>query len=515
MTDTPPVTVRMYNGILGDCFLISAGEGDQATHILIDCGVLQGVAGAAERMRAIADDIAERCSAKLDLVIVTHEHFDHISGFQYAAEAFFGAAAKVRIGCLWLAWTEDPKDCDGLRLQGRFAAAHQKLAALRMNLGLSPDRDGPLGLSAFDMHGADSEALAAGKAPRGSRAIYANLREAAQAGNDTGSGTGTDYLSPGHVLDTPGKTPLRAYVLGPPRDEKDLFKALPSAGEAKETYMALNADNETVQGLSPFAARYRWRTYDEFKKIDRRRADVTRTEQFIFEHYLADLAPCRFADHDSPANSAPPGHRCNTDLLCSRVQGYRGIESVLCPDENALSIRMDKNTNNSSLVIAFELPDGATMIFAADAQVGNWRSWDKVEFRSKADGAKVDVTTAQLLARARLYKVGHHGSHNATLKANGLEAMTGDKLVAMIPTVETVALDQGSKGWRMPNPDTYKGIIRQTRGRILRGDQTAQKVASDLATRVALDPDLADVTLAEWPDGAVTENGLYSEYRFG
>src|SRR5215471_16804245 len=38
------VVVRMYRGILGDCFLVRIKRGVTWRHILIDCGVLQNVA---------------------------------------------------------------------------------------------------------------------------------------------------------------------------------------------------------------------------------------------------------------------------------------------------------------------------------------------------------------------------------------------------------------------------------------------------------------------------------------
>ena len=69
--------------------------------------------------------------------------------------------------------------------------------------------------------------------------------------------------------------------------------------------------------------------------------------------------------------------------------------------------------NNSSLAVAFELPGGHTLIFPGDAQFGNWLSWDRVEFKDES-GKALPVTTKQLLNRAVVYKVGHHGSHNAT-----------------------------------------------------------------------------------------------------
>jgi hypothetical protein len=197
---------------------------------------------------------------------------------------------------------------------------------------------------------------------------------------------------------------------------------------------------------------------------------------FVVEHYLDDLAGCRFHTRE-----APPGHICDLDFLCRRRQDYRRIDDMLEVEQSSLALKMDNNTNNTSLVLAFDLSpggdEGPVLLFAADAQVGNWQSWENVKYSDKRTGEKKDVTTAQLLARAQLYKVGHHGSHNATLKAKGLEMMTHPKLVALIPTVEDIALRQGRKGWQMPNPETYKGLIRQTNGRILRGDFARQATA--------------------------------------
>ena len=42
------ISVRMYNNILGDCFLIRIPTNDREVKILIDCGALQGMPGAAD-----------------------------------------------------------------------------------------------------------------------------------------------------------------------------------------------------------------------------------------------------------------------------------------------------------------------------------------------------------------------------------------------------------------------------------------------------------------------------------
>ena len=41
--DGDRVVVRMYRGVLGDCFLITVWQGGKARIAMIDCGVLQNV----------------------------------------------------------------------------------------------------------------------------------------------------------------------------------------------------------------------------------------------------------------------------------------------------------------------------------------------------------------------------------------------------------------------------------------------------------------------------------------
>ena len=106
-----------------------------------------------------------------------------------------------------------------------------------------------------------------------------------------------------------------------------------------------------------------------------------------------------------------------------------------------LAIQLDKRTNNSSLVLAFEFLDTKrVLLFVGDAQVGNWLSWKDLRWPI-GDGT---VSAHDLLARTVFYKVGHHGSHNATLKQNGLELMTCPDLSAFIPTN---AVDARKVGW--------------------------------------------------------------------
>src|SRR5207248_1329999 len=108
------------------------------------------------------------------------------------------------------------------------------------------------------------------------------------------------------------------------------------------------------------------------------------------------------------------GQRSHDDEVFDNPD-WRRIDKDWLSSAELLALDMNDYTNNASLVLAFELGKGGkVLLFAADAQRGNWASWGKKDW---ADG-KRRVTARDLLARTVLYKVGHHGSHNATL--NGL-----------------------------------------------------------------------------------------------
>ena len=81
------------------------------------------------------------------------------------------------------------------------------------------------------------------------------------------------------------------------------------------------------------------------------------------------------------ARTTSPGGGSNSDWLGASAD---------------LALQLDSRTNNTSLVLAFELVDsGHVLLFAADAQVGNWLSWHDLAWT-------VDdkpVTAADLLAR--------------------------------------------------------------------------------------------------------------------
>ncbi len=173
-----------------------------------------------------------------------------------------------------------------------------------------------------------------------------------------------------------------------------------------------------------------------------------------------------------------------------------------------LALHLDSYTNNTCLAFAVELGEpgeGKVLLFPGDAQVGNWLSWGKLEWKVKnSKGEEKSVNAANLLARAVLYKVGHHGSHNATLREKGLEMMTSPELVAMIPVHRGTAEDQR---WEFPYPPLWDALKKKARGRVLLADAPdLSEIESDI--KRMLTP-----TERQGFEKATRFDDLYVEYR--
>jgi hypothetical protein len=136
---------------------------------------------------------------------------------------------------------------------------------------------------------------------------------------------------------------------------------------------------------------------------------------------------------------------------------WRRIDDDWTSQAESLALYLDTFTNNSSLVLAIELADSRkVLLFAADAQTGNWLSWPDIAWE------RPGITTDDLLARTVLYKVGHHASHNATLVA-ALEKMTHPDFAALIPVDKQDPNITKPNGWRMPARNLFNRLAEKPR----------------------------------------------------
>lgn len=92
-------------------------------------------------------------------------------------------------------------------------------------------------------------------------------------------------------------------------------------------------------------------------------------------------------------------------------------------DPYQLSVALEKAVNGTSLMLMFQF-GRAYLLFPGDAQ---WGTWDR---------ALSDPKSRQLLAKSTFYKVGHHGSRNATPREFVDELLHGAD-VAMVSVAPT------------------------------------------------------------------------------
>jgi hypothetical protein len=156
------------------------------------------------------------------------------------------------------------------------------------------------------------------------------------------------------------------------------------------------------------------------------------------------------------------------------AEPWRQIEHDWTAAVEALALNLDSHTNNTCLVIAFELEDeGRVLLFPGDAQIGNWLSWQDCKWSLGETTGSRTVTGPELLARTSLYKVGHHGSHNGTLRDLGLEQMTSDELVAFLPTHKAQA--ELNRWHEMPFKPLVQRLGERSGGRVVQSDPAVER----------------------------------------
>ncbi len=443
------VSIRMYRHGLGDCFLLRfprAGE-TSTFNVLIDCGLITVATGAKVKMVEVAKDIQKTCNSRIDVVVMTHEHWDHASGFskEHAQDVF----DKIEVKEVWYGWTEDPRSALGTKLRkeredkvNALASAVSALKAVQgadESLASYPGIASVLGFFGLNANPGLAELSTVGKKIGKTREAFEYLKNR--------QGVPTRYCYPDKPpIELKGLDGVRVYVLGPPLDEGFIKRSAPTK-TGKEVYELFGEEEFSI------------------------------SLGHAFDRMQDPKAPDRGGPFDRAFHCVDPGRNEKLTTLMDLVswndagKAWRKIDYDWTQAAESLALNLDTHTNNTCLVLAFEfIESGDVLLFPADAQVGSWLSWQSLKWHVKgADGTVGSVSAPELLARTVFYKVGHHGSHNATLRELGLEQMVSDKLVAFIP----VSVQEARKNrWNsMPFEPLVDRLKKKTQKRLIQADQ--------------------------------------------
>ncbi len=344
------ITVRAYQVGFGDCFLLGFHYARfDNRYILIDFGSTEKPEGApprSEMMRRIAEDIRKRCG-KLEAVVATHRHADHINGFTTRnGEGSGDIIRKCRPKMVLQPWTES-----------REAAADPCVQPLMGSLRT---------LHAFSWQIRATELTRLLRVKGYNESVLRELRRFA-ANNawtkDPSNFSAVEnlrtmskkplYLSHGQPsgLELPG---VEVHVLGPPTLEQSQEILKQRATHPDEFWQLLRSSGPVAAGDAPL--------------------------------------------FDSPATRVSEWAPQQARWLIRRLSSLRG-EQLL-----EMVRILDDVLNNTSLILLFKV-GSQKLLFPGDAQ---WENWS---YALKQPGIK------ELLEGATLYKVGHHGSRNATPKS--------------------------------------------------------------------------------------------------
>ena len=299
-----------------------------------------------------------------------------------------------------MAWTEDPTDSLALSLRGAGGRARRQLLN-GLEAGFLGADESRVAIDALQFFYPDLSA-GSGLAAANARSCRSALNNVLGLKNRQGRQPRIWYLSPGSTPDVGRDVGLQFFVLGPPRDVH-LLKSEPGKNDL-DTFplVGFDASETLVSENCPFDSEW-------VKKLE---------------------------SESQPSGIANPG------------------------EWSDLALKLDAHTNNSSLVLAvMGGADKRFLLFPGDAQVGSWRSWERLTFPG------VDLN--RILGNTIFYKVGHHGSHNATLRSAVERFPSHNRMASFVPVSRGAALDNG---WRKIPYEPILNALAE-RGVVVRADE--------------------------------------------
>ena len=312
-------------------------------------------------MLKVAKLIREHCEGKLHIIVATHRHKDHISGFETSDPPKEEASGNIIRSCspdvVIMPWTEDPdapvdakhavsvpgkglmpftQSLTSMQIVAAAAAREEK----HLRFGLNPKLSAQLAFLGED----NLKNLSAVK----------NLLEMGKAGRSLFVRYDDNPLDLDDVL--PGVT---VRTLGPPDLEQSSEITSMRSKDAAQFWMLQAA-------ASPMS-----------------NSQTEEENNHLFRPTFGNSVP--LSQHLTPPH---------TRWFIRRMNAIRGNQLL------GLVRILDGVLNNTSVILLFEV-GGRKLLFPGDAQIENWN------YALSKDEVK------RMLADVDVYKVGHHGSRNA------------------------------------------------------------------------------------------------------
>lgn len=349
MAKPKSLRINTYNVGFGDCFMLTFEYATRKRHILIDFGMQRlPVNPKPNHMVKVARQIGVDCDGELDVIVATHRHQDHISGFRTnsSGTAPGDIIATYNPKIVVQPWTEHPRAPRDAKVAPTLELRQAHVRNLeRMHAVAESIPDQLKGLRGIDR--ATRRRLEfLGQNNIKNKEAVANLIKMAQPDKGRyvhcGSASGFSHLLPG----------VEVHVLGPP------------------TLVQTEAIKQQVHDHP-----------DEFWHLQSSKiSDKDRLNSPLFTN----------AKTGRPPQSA----RWFTDKL-NQVRAEELLQIVRI---------LDDAMNNTSVILLF-VCGTKSFLFSGDAQWENWAF------------ALSDPKYRKLLRNIDMYKVGHHGSLNATPKS--------------------------------------------------------------------------------------------------
>ena len=371
----------MYNVGFGDAFLLLFPGKDRPRRVLIDCG-MHSMGPGPRKMKEVvkqivADTTDDDKKSRIDVVVGTHRHQDHVSGFSQSLWS------KVEVGEVWMPWTEHPTDREATRIREAQSSRAQSLTM------------------ALNRLGADESLVALAQNSLTNRAAMRTL-------HDGFSGKPLRRFLPtrqrnSRSFETRVLPGVKIHVLGPSREDDVIRDMNPEKNESYLQFLMTRA-SPAGQRLRPFRSEwgisltnYR-KTYSHLEFTERLRKEL-----------------------------ANVGSGTEFDLVT----------------------KLEKAVNGTSLLLMFVI-GRAHLLFPGDAQWGTWKA------------AMADPEWQELLSKTAFYKIGHHGSHNATPRSF-VEKHLSNKFCGMVST-------RGTKKWTDIPRVPLLEALRKKSNKIVRSD---------------------------------------------